>query len=905
VPVIASFVYANIVGLDTGAQPPKSEVMPAANDIVEEQPVTQTGYVNDNQIVYSNILTVDKGGYDYNWVGLKTDDGTLFSVLYTPTQHKFKRDSQQSGDNQNWNFITEYTGIAELTQITIAAGSWQLDTTARMEKMDGYTTSHMQDLFGDGVFIGEGFKVYKDGVNHKVTVGVGYVKGLRVELESEVSFVAASLPGVVFIDVFYEYEGLERVIKFDVRNESVLPVDFVDANNLQHKLIKISDLEAGGSVTDSRAVIGINPLSVAPLKAHRTIEDAKNDVSLIVGQQVETACYSKSGFGGGDYLVVENNTGQVDGGLFHDTVNGLQLKLLHDGEITVDQFGAVPYEMDLSVWPSSGLGFFDSTAAINLAYKTGLTVEHSKGTYRATDELLITHANQKVRGKGAGALQLNFFAKKQGTSWNTRILFHGSPQKYTKSRRQSRQSSADPQDAPTATAINIEAEYVHLSGILIDLECDYEDMGQFNLGADYDHGVFSGTWTGVYLKNVHVRGYFRIASFYLDNTRLGIEHPFVTPGGFVYPVAKGVNNGTDKFRGDDLIACGGHKGLFIAGPKNGRPEYYYDEIAGELVPDSRGGFGTSDYLITQSFFAGPDHHTGIRRYDPPLNDEGNRIDPMKVDIDEAPGAYFYDSLPSRQSRRVKFDTCRFTTIEAIRIFIGNGLEMIFDNPVTESLSGTVYKTDGVTVINQYDYTLQSFKDIACYATEYDGEDTGARRVSFLQSGGNPNPNYFQNLVPSHYLTVVGESPSELQEKTYDCSWLNDNTDPISETITITTLEQAGFSMVQVVAEWTGLDVVDVSVATIAVKTGVLMKIGDVGVLRIDQELSSGLPFIDTSVDNGPYLLADDIYELRVDGNSSSSTRFQLYKNGIKQRYADGLLSNGRLVASGLTSTTGF
>ena len=259
VPVIAAFVYANIVGLDTSVQPPKSEPMAAAQNIVDEQPVTQQGFVNPNQVVFSNILTSTMGGYDYNWIGLKADDGTLFAVQYTPTQHKYERNAQQDGDTQNWNVLTEFNGIAELTQINIPAASWQLDITSRTEKMDFYNTENMQDLFGEKVFIGVGFEVFKDGADHKIKAGVGYVQGLRVVQDVETILPPGSLPLLVYVDAYYQYIDLDRVITCEIKSASTLPVDYIDGNGCAHKIAQIASLAADGTVTDSRIIISANP----------------------------------------------------------------------------------------------------------------------------------------------------------------------------------------------------------------------------------------------------------------------------------------------------------------------------------------------------------------------------------------------------------------------------------------------------------------------------------------------------------------------------------------------------------------------------------------------------------------------------------------------------------------------
>lgn len=623
-----------------------------------------------------------------------------------------------------------------------------------------------------------------------------------------------------------------------------------------------------------------------------TLARMVGDQSLIIGAKVSTDEHTTGNGGGGDYLVVADAnllTVPLDNGLF------AELRPVNH-EVTVEQFGAIAYDMWLSVWPGGGVGYHDSRDAINRALATGYTVLFGYGTYRSTGEIhVLTHA-QRIKGQGAGPLQLNMFAGKQGVDWRTRILWHGSPTKYVKTRRQARITSAAPNDVPMVSAWNNQAEYTDLSGIFFDLECDYTNTAWNNLGADYDHGFFSGTWTGVHLYDIKVRGYFRQASFYLDNTRMGPDNPFVSPDGVTFLAGNSVNNGTDKFRAENIVAAGGHKGLFIAGPKYGNGTDYYDSVADAVIADSRGGYGTSDYLISQSFFGGPDHHSARRRYDPPIATGGTLLDPAAVDIDAAAGAFFYDSRQTtRQSRRVKFDTCRFTTIEAIRIFIGNGLEIIFDNPVTESLSSTVGVTDaatGLVAIDQYDYDLGSFKDIACFATDYAGANTGARRIDFLHTAGTPRAGYFQNIVPEHTVSIQGNDPAAHPADTYECNWAFVAA-PTTSSIEVSSVSLEPLHMVQVVADWTGLDITDVSVATL-LPNGT-MEIGDTGVLRVDQALSTGITFG-----------VGDIIELRVDGQSSANTRLQLMVNGVIHDYRDGaLLADGRLVANGILSDSGL
>ncbi|EGH48358.1 prophage PSPPH06, putative tail fiber protein, partial [Pseudomonas syringae pv. pisi str. 1704B] len=52
--------------------------------------LTQQGYVNPNQVVYSLLMGTDIGDFDWNWIGLETSEDVLLSVAYVPLQQKRK-----------------------------------------------------------------------------------------------------------------------------------------------------------------------------------------------------------------------------------------------------------------------------------------------------------------------------------------------------------------------------------------------------------------------------------------------------------------------------------------------------------------------------------------------------------------------------------------------------------------------------------------------------------------------------------------------------------------------------------------------------------------------------------------------------------------------------------------------
>jgi len=74
---------------------------------------------------------------------------------------------------------------------------------------------------------------------------------------------------------------------------------------------------------------------------YATVALAVLDASLRVGDIVNTTEYSTGNSGGAPYVVVGAGTGTADGGLYHDVINGLQLKLSVVGAVKLSQLGNV------------------------------------------------------------------------------------------------------------------------------------------------------------------------------------------------------------------------------------------------------------------------------------------------------------------------------------------------------------------------------------------------------------------------------------------------------------------------------------------------------------------------------------------------------------------------------------
>lgn len=252
---ITHFVLANIAGL--GAEPvDRIESLPVAGDIVATLPTTRQGYVNENQIVLSLVMDSTIGDFSFNWVGLKSAEGTLVAVVYVPEQIKTATDGSIPGNNLTRNFLIAYSGIAATTAIDVPADTWQIDFTTRLLQIDQRERLSNFDIYGQAAFFTDGFLVsHVSGSNFSVNAGLGYVGGIRCLKETDTVISIGSLPKSLWIDASLQGDinGVSEVIKFTATSAAL--VDYTDANGFAHYVSKLADINAGSVVTDRRKVI--------------------------------------------------------------------------------------------------------------------------------------------------------------------------------------------------------------------------------------------------------------------------------------------------------------------------------------------------------------------------------------------------------------------------------------------------------------------------------------------------------------------------------------------------------------------------------------------------------------------------------------------------------------------------
>ncbi|WP_236328255.1 phage tail-collar fiber domain-containing protein [Enterobacter bugandensis] len=246
------FIFAYIPDLDVTKPVENTEGLPPADKIVHRQPVSKSGVVNANSVVYSVTLGADIGDFNFNWIGLANKaTGTLAMIIHAPTQSKIKNASGQQGNVLVRSMLMEYSGAESATNMTTPAETWQIDFTARLAAMDERQRLENIDLYGAAAFFADGYLVSQTGSQFFVTKGAGYVAGLRSELSANQNITVSTKPVKVWLDVAWsgtltsEWMVQSKII---VRDNLT---DYVE-NGKQHYVFAIASIDGSGVITDLR-----------------------------------------------------------------------------------------------------------------------------------------------------------------------------------------------------------------------------------------------------------------------------------------------------------------------------------------------------------------------------------------------------------------------------------------------------------------------------------------------------------------------------------------------------------------------------------------------------------------------------------------------------------------------------
>ncbi|WOR56441.1 phage tail protein [Citrobacter freundii] len=250
--LLDEFVFANVQGLNPDTPVDRNEALPPVEQIVHRQPVTRTGVVNENGVVYSAVLGADVGDFSFNWIGLLNKaSGTLAMIVHTPLQQKLKTAEGQQGNVLTRSFLMEYNGAQTETGITTPAETWQIDFTARMAGMDERQRLENTDIYGAAAFFGDGWLVGKTGNQFFVTKGTGYVAGLRTSLAANQNITVTTKPVKVWLDVCWT-GSLTSV--WNAQCKITVAENLADyvQNGVPHYVFAVASIDVNGNITDLR-----------------------------------------------------------------------------------------------------------------------------------------------------------------------------------------------------------------------------------------------------------------------------------------------------------------------------------------------------------------------------------------------------------------------------------------------------------------------------------------------------------------------------------------------------------------------------------------------------------------------------------------------------------------------------
>ena len=129
---VAEIILANIPNLNEGVARNPGEAVPPSLQIEHREPYHSNGFIDDNTVAWAIILDQDVGDFDYNWIGLVTEDGTLLAVDYLPLQRK------RTGVNNvhNRSFVLKFAAAKSLARIDIPAQSWMFDYSPQISEIN-------------------------------------------------------------------------------------------------------------------------------------------------------------------------------------------------------------------------------------------------------------------------------------------------------------------------------------------------------------------------------------------------------------------------------------------------------------------------------------------------------------------------------------------------------------------------------------------------------------------------------------------------------------------------------------------------------------------------------------------------------------------------------------------------
>lgn len=249
---VSRFVFANVPGLDPSAPVNRAGKKPPTAQVVYTAPVDKTGFVNPNQVIYSVVVDSGVGDWDFNWIGLESEENVLVAVAYVPLQQKRKNvPPLQIGNNVTRNFLVEYSGAQAITGITVDASTWQHDFSVRLKGIDERERLSNRDVFGRACFLDTSLQMEQSFGLYQLKAGVAYIEGVRIQLDEPVHVQLSTIPAKAWLDVTLVRQGSDVTAQWSVAFGNSKS-DYQDGNGTPHYLIELANISGGGEITDLR-----------------------------------------------------------------------------------------------------------------------------------------------------------------------------------------------------------------------------------------------------------------------------------------------------------------------------------------------------------------------------------------------------------------------------------------------------------------------------------------------------------------------------------------------------------------------------------------------------------------------------------------------------------------------------
>lgn len=380
--IIDKMMFANVPNRPEFPQP--DDVVPT-DDIVHQEQVEQRGRLSADSVIYSTTLTSDVGPFEFNWTGAYCSEyGVLVTIDHHALTPKTADEPGVAGNTLVRSVVLEYKDIAEITNITVDASSWQYNATHRMKKMDSDVAQSIIDQNGKDWFIEDGFLVTPSGSAYNIKAGAGYVSGNRVSMEFDRSVQVPNKPSFIYIDAHREGTPTgEQVTLFDFVITAEEKDDYIDSStgkDIPHFVCKIAQVLADGSVSDLRPEGESAGKAWVKRRAPRrfsTMSDALNAVDFVENDIVELSAFDTRGYGKSTWI----GTGVKDGaksstfdrpnGKFYGA-DGSECRYQFRSLVDPEQWGAIPNDetFDNQGIIEDAATYLPSTGALLLANLT-------------------------------------------------------------------------------------------------------------------------------------------------------------------------------------------------------------------------------------------------------------------------------------------------------------------------------------------------------------------------------------------------------------------------------------------------------------------------------------------------------------------------------------------------------